>query len=108
MERVRTFIAIELAEEMRADFARIQDCLKDELSIPVRWVRLEGIHLTLKFLGQVAVTDLEAVGNAMAQAAAQAAFFSISLGQPGGFPSLGTPRVLWVGIQGDVQAVYGL
>ncbi|MFB0535101.1 MAG: 2'-5' RNA ligase family protein, partial [Anaerolineae bacterium] len=54
MEKIRTFIAIELDENIKAELTSLQERLKGEAPRgSVRWVRSEGIHLTLKFLGDV-------------------------------------------------------
>ena len=68
----------------------------------LRWVRPEAIHLTLKFFGDIpesAVADIAAV---VEKAAAGAAPFSFAIGGAGVFPDQRRPRVLWLGMNGDV------
>ena len=105
MERIRTFIAIELAEALHRRLGQLLAQLQREVDVPVRWVRPEMAHLTLKFLGEVASSDTEAIAAAMARGATQVAPFFITLGGVGGFPSLERPRVLWVGVGGDLDAL---
>ena len=105
MERIRSFIAIELDEAVRTGLGRIQGQLKERVELPVRWVRPEGIHLTLKFLGDVDGGKMGQVEESLATATATAHPFSISLNGVGVFPSLRRPRVLWVGLVGELDAL---
>jgi 2'-5' RNA ligase len=96
----RTFIAIELDEELRDNLGRLQDRLTEQVAPgSVRWVRPEGIHLTLKFLGDTTVDKVEEVKAALAQAAAEVGPFSFTVTGLGCFPNARRPRVVWVGIQ---------
>lgn len=100
MTTVRTFIAIELDDELKTNLGLLQDRLRN-LMAPrsVRWVQPQGIHLTLKFLGDTPVAKVEDVQAALMRAAAQARPFTISVGGVGCFPNTRRPRVVWVGIQ---------
>jgi 2'-5' RNA ligase len=64
----------------------------------VRWVRPRGIHLTLKFLGEVPASQIEAIAEAMREACTPYAPFSVSIGGMGCFPNPRRPRVVWVGV----------
>lgn len=100
MATLRTFIAIELDEELKANLGHLQDRLRDQVAPrSVRWVRPEGIHLTLKFLGDTPVDKLDGVKAALAQAAAEAEPFTFRVGGLGCFPNTSRPRVIWVGLQ---------
>ena len=65
----------------------------------VRWVRPQGIHLTLKFLGEILASKVDTVSVAMVGACAAYAPFSLSIRGLGCFPNLRRPRVLWVGVE---------
>ena len=108
MEKVRAFIAIELDGAMRTGLDALQRRLKESVAFPVGWVRPEGIHLTLKFLGDVSDGDLDKIREALTRASTGSQPLHISLGELGGFPTLGRPRVLWVGLSGDVAALVEL
>jgi 2'-5' RNA ligase len=96
----RTFIAIELDEELRGNLGHLQDRLRGRVAPrAVRWVRPEGIHLTLKFLGDTPVDKVPAVQEALAQAAAKIGPISFTVGGLGCFPNTRRPRVVWVGLQ---------
>jgi 2'-5' RNA ligase len=96
---LRTFIAIELDRELKNELRRVQDELRAQgMTRGVRWVQPEGIHLTLKFLGDTPVEKLGDVKAALARAAASVGPFSFSLAGLGCFPNTRQPRVVWVGL----------
>jgi 2'-5' RNA ligase len=100
-EILRTFIAIELDEALRTAIARVQGKFK-RLAPPgsVKWVGPDGIHLTLKFLGETPASRLGAVEAALRAACADAAPFEISVEGRGCFPNMRRPRVLQCAIRG--------
>jgi 2'-5' RNA ligase len=100
MKQVRTFIAIELDETIKAALADLQGQLKAKVpQDTVRWVKPEGIHLTLKFLGNVPASRIEEIKQALTQACAGFPAFSFSVRGLGCFPRPRRPRVIWVGVQ---------
>lgn len=100
MATLRTFIAVELDEELGDNLGRLQRRLQEQLaSRSVRWVQPEGIHLTLKFLGDTTPEQVERVKAALAKAAAEARPFTFTVGGLGCFPNTRAPRVVWVGLQ---------
>jgi len=100
MTTLRTFIAIELDEELKANLLRLQSRLREQVAPgSVRWVRIEGIHLTLKFLGDTPVNKMDGVKAALAQAATEVGPFAFTVGGLGCFPTTRRPRVVWVGLQ---------
>src|SRR5207245_9085561 len=66
--------------------------------LPVKWVRGEAVHLTLKFLGDVADEREPELAAALTSAAAGARTLSLALGGFGAVPDFRRPRVVWVGI----------
>jgi len=102
MEQIRTFIAIELTEEILRSLREIQKRLQDTPAERyVRWVRPGGIHLTLKFLGNVPASRIEAITEGMQRACVGIEPFSLDVGELGCFPNPRRPRVIWVGVQED-------
>jgi len=97
---MRLFIAIDLPDSVRAALAREQARLRDGCarSRDIRWTRPEGLHLTLKFLGQVEATRVTDVTEAL-NALGPYETFEIEVGGFGFFPSARRPRVFWVGSQ---------
>ena len=100
MSVIRAFIAITLSEEVYQGLEQVIAGLKEKLSgVPLRWVPARNIHLTIKFLGNVSMTNLEMLKKAIHTEAGQHAAFEMSVGRFGAFPSLQRPRVLWVGVE---------
>ena len=97
--RVRVFVAVDLAAEVHQAVVRVKAELAQARS-DVRWVRDEGLHATMKFLGSVSPAQLDAVRDAVARAARPIARFAVRARGLGAFPSLERPRVLWVGLDG--------
>ena len=91
MSGVRTFIAVELDGPMRDALAALQEHVRRELGPPMRWVKPEGMHLTLKFLGQTPEDLLPSIADALAAAARRSRPFAIELGESGGFPTRTVP-----------------
>jgi 2'-5' RNA ligase len=103
MEPIRAFIAIELPSQVKAALSELQDNLKTSKSASVKWVDPEGIHLTLKFLGNVDEAEISALNRALSEAVRGVAPFYLELGEPGAFPSSQAPRVVWVGVAGEIE-----
>ena len=100
---MRTFIAIELPEEIRSALAALQDQLKAS-GADVKWVEPQNIHLTLKFLGNIDDALREKIGGALCSVAANNQPFMAVIGLCGAFPNMDYPRVIWLGItEGEPQ-----
>ena len=94
---MRTFIAIELSEEIKDSLTQIQSHLK-YAGADVKWIEKDNIHLTLKFLGEIDDKKCEKVKSALDEIAKSAKSFEISLKDIGAFPKIDFPRVIWVGL----------
>ncbi len=104
MAGIRSFIAIELTQDLLDGLIKVQDELRaDEWTDEVRWVRRAGIHLTLKFLGDVPAGRIEAIGDGVAQALVGIHPFTVTAEGLGVFPNWRRPRVIWVGVGGDTE-----
>jgi 2'-5' RNA ligase len=103
MTVIRAFIAIELPAEIqqRLDVVvrQVHDRLGELPGNAVRWVTVENIHLTLKFLGDVSVANLDLLKEMLLAETKDHPPFEFSVGGLGAFPNLHRPRVVWVGIQ---------
>lgn len=99
METYRTFVCIEIPSEIKKAINSLQVRLRPLAKGYISWARQEGLHVTLKFLGDVAADKIEKVGQVVEQAVAGLQPFTISVSGTGGFPNLKRPRVFWVGIQ---------
>ena len=99
-QEIRTFIAIELPDLLKARLSELQQGLtKQTPPRAVRWVSPEGIHLTLKFLGQTSVDKIEPIAKALTLACAPFSPFTCMAGGLGCFPNLRRPRVIWVAVE---------
>ncbi|EFO81593.1 hypothetical protein OSCT_0609 [Oscillochloris trichoides DG-6] len=99
---MRLFIALDLPDPVRAALAHTQAHLRQR-GLAVRWAGVEGMHLTLQFLGE---TDAALVPDLLAGIAQIAApNFRLHLAGLGVFPNPQRPRVLWVGLGGDLVAL---
>jgi len=103
MEQVRSFIAIELPDEVKSGLAQLQAQLKTGKQPPVKWVNPYSIHLTLKFLGNIAVDKISEITGAMEAAAQGISPFHLEVKDLGVFPNLRRVQVVWVGISGEVD-----
>ena len=107
--QLRLFVACELPDDVRTALGHIQDDLRsasDGGAGRLRWVRPEAIHVTLKFLGAVAESRLEAIRSALG-AAVDPFELRLRAGTLGGFGGTRL-RVLWVGLEGDVEELASL
>jgi 2'-5' RNA ligase len=98
---LRTFVALELPPEVKRRLAQTQAGLRPGAP-SVRWVDLDGAHLTLKFLGPTAEAAVEPIGAALRSAAAGQGALRLRTTHLGVFPSQRAPRVLWLGLDGDL------
>ena len=106
---VRTFVAIALAPPVLDALAAIQSALQcTDGGRAGRWVRAEGIHLTLKFLGDVAEEALPAIYDAVQAACAAFGPFDIAIAGLGCFPNARRPRVVWVGVREETGQLAAL
>jgi len=101
-EEYRLFFALELPAGVKDSLAQIQRRLKASRA-DVRWVRLESIHLTLKFLGNVEAGRVEELISAAGPAAAACPPLRLRPASAGCFPRLMSPRVVWTGLEGDLE-----
>jgi 2'-5' RNA ligase len=105
---VRLFVAVDLPAFLRERLATLIATLRREVTGP-RWVRVEGIHLTLKFLGEVAEADLPKLRDALtAVGEGSGRGFHVIVEGLGQFPERGRPRVLWIGLREQSGALAAL
>lgn len=93
-------MALELAEEVRRRIGDLVSQLRPRMP-EVRWVRPEGFHLTLRFLGDATPGQVERVGGALEGAAAACPVSEGAIRGLGAFPDRGQPRILWLGLAVD-------
>ncbi len=109
----RLFVGVPLPEDA---VAAVREVVEDvqRAGLPagtrdVRWVRLDGLHLTLRFLGPTADALVEPTADAIRSVAATLAGpIDLELSGAGAFPAVGRPRALWIGISGGADALGAL
>jgi 2'-5' RNA ligase len=99
---IRSFIAIDFPEETRTALEDVQERLKQS-GAGVRWVKPGSIHLTLKFLGNIHPDQVEDIALAVAQEIRDDPPITLGAAGLGAFPSRRKPRVIWIGMEGEVQ-----
>ncbi len=105
---LRLFVAAELPPEARRALHQTLERLKAAITGPLRWVGIDGVHLTLKFLGDVPVQQASEIGDRLARAVSGCAPFELQLSEVGTFPNGRAPRVVWVGLEGGLEALAGV
>jgi 2'-5' RNA ligase len=108
MEQVRCFIAVELPDEVKAGLKDIQTKLRSGSQAPAKWVDPYGIHLTLKFLGEVDAAKIAPISAAIEEAVRGIDPFSLKVEGLGAFPNLRKVQVVWVGVGGEVDKLANL
>ena len=98
---IRAFIATAISPMAREALEDTIGRLRQEIPGGVTWVRPEGIHLTLKFLGNVRRDESERLMSVVGELAAGHGPFTLGLSGLGMFPNGRRPRVLWAGLTGD-------
>lgn len=100
MSLTRAFVALEMPEPMQRELHKlalpIQRQMKD---LPLRWVQIPNIHLTLKFLGPVSPEQIAQIGPRLQALAAQTPPLPVHIAAVGAFPNAVQPRVLWAGLE---------
>lgn len=107
---MRTFIAILLPENLLARIDRLQRSAQDALAAAqagraIRWTPPHNVHLTLRFLGETSPAQVQSIGAQLAELAQRGRPFDLQLRGLGCFPDYRQPRIVWVGLQGDLAAL---
>jgi 2'-5' RNA ligase len=99
---VRAFTALDLQDDLRRRLGELRESLRGSFPL-LRWVRPEGIHLTLRFLGQVPSEQIAGLPVLLEPAARASGPIDATIAGLGLFPDRGSPRVLWLGISADAS-----
>jgi 2'-5' RNA ligase len=102
-ELIRSFIAIELPELVKQELTALESTLKKRCAQVVRWVDPQAIHITLKFLGDVASDRIDEINMAIDEATQGLSPFRLELQEVGAFPNLNRVQVVWVGTKGELD-----
>ncbi len=99
---MRAFIALELSAQLRSELGRLVERLRPGLG-KVGWVKPDKMHLTLKFLGEIDEGRADLIAEGLRQACGRLPQFSFEAVGIGCFPSARRPRVVWAGIEGEIE-----
>jgi RNA 2',3'-cyclic 3'-phosphodiesterase len=102
-ETMRTFIAIDLPQECKGQIKDLQIKLKSSIYRGIKWATPESIHITLKFMGDVRVKDVAAIGTAIEASVQKVSPFTLKMAGTGFFPGENNIRVFWIGLTHDVD-----
>ncbi|MFZ5998159.1 MAG: RNA 2',3'-cyclic phosphodiesterase [Nitrospirota bacterium] len=94
---MRCFIAIDMSETVKRSLGEVINRVKGS-SKDIRWVPVQNVHLTLKFLGEVQEETIPAIEKSLSSVCAGFKPFSITASGIGAFPSLKHPATIWVGL----------
>ena len=108
MEQIRSFIAIELPEEVKTGLKQVQDRLKSPDPSSAKWVDPQSIHLTLKFLGNVDADKIDSITQAIQDAASTVTSFDLKINGLGCFPNPRRVQTIWIGLTGDIDKLQAL
>ena len=104
---IRSFLAFELPLQIKEQLGEISEELQQS-RLPVRWVKVENIHLTIVFLGSVTEETIVGVKQKAGSIAERFSAFQIRLNRVGVFPNWRKPRVLWIGLDGEIGGLSDL
>ena len=106
---IRAFIAVDLDDPVIETICNVVEILKPRIT-EIRWLRKENLHLTLKFLGNIAESQVEPIAAALRHPVGLFSPCTISAKGLGVFPDFRRPKILWVGLTGDqlVQLAAGI
>ena len=99
------FIAAPISLPAKLALTQVIGNLGGNIPSEIRWVNPDGIHLTIKFLGDVPSEEIAGITEAMGRTAAKIIPFYVGLSGLGVFPNSKEPRVLWAGVDGDLATL---
>jgi len=102
-KKIRSFVAIPVSDVGIQALEGVVKILDPEIGRHIRWVRPEGIHVTLSFMGDIPVATAENILELLPGVTAGFRPFELAISGLGAFPNLRCPRVLWAGLAGELE-----
>lgn len=99
---IRSFIAFDLPQDILESIGDVQAQVKKR-EVKLKWVPVKNIHLTMKFIGDIQKNMIDSLANIMAESVEGIGAITLSAKGMGVFPGLHRPKVLWIGIDGEVD-----
>lgn len=104
---IRAFICFKLPRRIILSIRELQESIKDS-GLKIKWVKAENIHLTIKFIGDIRLPDINDIELAIKETAGDFAPLLLSAQGLGVFPNLKRPRVIWTGLSGQIEELISL
>ncbi|MFQ6674994.1 MAG: RNA 2',3'-cyclic phosphodiesterase [Fidelibacterota bacterium] len=101
---LRTFLAVELPNEVKRTARYLHTTVQARPGV-VKWLKSANIHLTLRFLGPTPEEEVSRINDAMARVIKDHTDFTLRIEGTGVFPRRERPRVLWMGVDGEVESL---
>ena len=101
---IRSFVAFKLPDHVIQSLSDVQNHLRS-YGFPIRWVKPNNVHLTIKFLGDVKTSEIDIIDQTLFDSVKSCAPISLTIKGAGVFPGVNRPRVFWMGVSGDTQAL---
>ena len=99
---IRSFLAFELPCEIRNNIIEVLKEVR-RLNLNVRWVKIENIHITVLFIGNITPEGISKIGDDIGSICSDYGPFDVSVKGLGVFPNLRHPRIFWVGLDGEIE-----
>jgi 2'-5' RNA ligase len=103
---IRSFLAFDLTDEIRGIVSRTAEAMR-RYDLDLRWVNPGGIHLTLVFMGDISPSAIPKIEETVGQVCRGFGPFALALEGAGVFPGRKRPRVLWLGLTGEIRRLSG-
>jgi len=107
-KNIRAFLALDIPAAVLDEIAAIQRRMQKILSGEIRWTNPSGIHLTLKFFGNISEGDAISITGAIGPIAAATKPLPLEIRTAGVFPDARRPRILWLGMGGEANRLVAL
>ena len=104
---IRTFISVPVPEPLFNLQKKLKVTISEKIG-KIRWLHKDQIHLTIKFLGDTTEDSINDVRHVMQKVADEFKPFNISIQKTGCFPKIERPRVMWIGVSGELDKLYQL
>src|SRR4030042_2227596 len=95
---IRSFLAFELPPDIKSMVKDISEDVR-RTGLDLKWVKVDNIHLTVVFMGNIRSEDVHAIGKEAGDVCFGFEPFEIALKGLGVFPNTRRPRVLWLGVE---------
>lgn len=95
---MRLFVAVDFPRDLRERMLEVTRPVRSK-DLPLRWLGVDQLHLTLKFLGEVPRDDLSEARGILEEVASDYRPFDVGFREMGAFPTLRSPRVVWLGVE---------